>query len=136
MNCCVGGESRSRLSQTLQTRNRVSRNHKALSRRDVLEWEFEAFSFSTTRAGDIIRVIEERAFCISKMQPEETIMNEVVLCAMCKVRGVCGKGVDRSAAAKAYSNPVDKLTSTVSWPTIWSKYCYFCDKKNSGLIRA
>jgi len=55
---------------------------------------------------------------------------------MCKVRGVCGKGVDRSAAAKAYSNPVDKLTSTVSWPTVWSKYCYFCDKKNSGLIRA
>ena len=63
-------------------------------------------------------------------------MDEVVLCAMCKVRGVCGKGVDRSGAAKAYSNPVDKLTSTVSWPTIWSKYCYFCDKKNSGLIRA
>ena len=91
---------------------------------------------STSRALDIIRVIGERAFCISKMQPEEIIMNEVVLCAMCKVRGVCGKGVDRSAAAKAYSNPVDKLTSTVSWPTVWSKYCYFCDKKNSGLIRA
>ncbi len=70
------------------------------------------------------------------MQPEEAFMSEVVLCAMCKVRGVCGKGVDRSAAAKAYSNPVDKLTSTVSWPTVWSKYCYFCDKKNSGLIRA
>jgi len=69
-------------------------------------------------------------------QGEETIMDEVVLCAMCKVRGVCGKGVDRSIAAKAYSNPVDKLTSTVSWPTIWSKYCYFCDKKNTGLIRA
>ena len=91
---------------------------------------------STSRALDIIRVIGERAFCISKMRPEEIIMNEVVLCAMCKVRGVCGKGVDRSAAAKAYSNPVDKLTSTVSWPTVWSKYCYFCDKKNSGLIRA
>jgi hypothetical protein len=92
--------------------------------------------FSTAKAGDILRVIEERAFRISKMQPEETIMNEIVLCAMCKVRGVCGKGVDRSAAAKTYSNPVDKLTSTASWPTIWSKYCYFCDKKNSGLIRA
>ena len=103
---------------------------------DVLGWDFEAFSFSTAKAGDMIRVIGERAFCISKMQPEETTMNEVVLCAMCKVRGVCGKGVDRSAVAKAYSNPVDKLTSTVSWPTIWSKYCYFCDKKNSGLIRA
>jgi hypothetical protein len=103
---------------------------------DVLGWGFESFSFNTARAGEILRVIEERAFCISKMQPEETTMNEVVLCAMCKVRGVCGKGVDRSAAAKAYSNPVDKLTSTVSWPTVWSKYCYFCDKKNSGLIRA
>jgi hypothetical protein len=101
----------------------------------VLEWDCEAFSFSTARAGDIIGVVEERAFSISKMQPEEAIMNEVVLCAMCKVRGVCGKGVDRSGAAKVYSNPVDKLTSTVSWPTIWSKYCYFCDKKNSGLIR-
>ena len=101
-----------------------------------MEWNFEAFSFSTARAGGSIRVIEERAFSISKMQPEEAIMSEVVLCAMCKVRGVCGKGVDRSGVAKAYSNPVDKLTSTVSWPTIWSKYCYFCDKKNSGLIRA
>ena len=107
----------------------------ALSRMDVLEWDFEAFSFSPVRAGDFIRVLDKRDFCISKMQPEETIMDEVVLCAMCKVRGVCGKGVDRSAAAKAYSNPVDKLTSTVSWPTTWSKYCYFCDKKNSGLIR-
>jgi len=81
-------------------------------------------------------ITEERAFSTSKVQREEAIMSEVVLCAMCKVRDVCGKGVDRSVAAKAYSNPVDKLTSTVSWPTIWSKYCYFCDKKNSGLIRA
>jgi len=102
----------------------------------VLEWDLEEFSCSTARAGELIRVIEERAFSISKMQPEEAIMSEVVLCAMCKVRGVCGKGVDRSATAKAYSNPVDKLSSTVSWPTIWSKYCYFCEKKNSGLIRA
>jgi hypothetical protein len=102
----------------------------------VLEWNFEAFLFSAVRARDIFRVIAERAFSINKMQPEEAVMSEVVLCAMCKVRGVCGKGVDRSAAAKAYSNPVDKLTSTVSWPTIWSKYCYFCEKKNSGLIRA
>jgi hypothetical protein len=101
-----------------------------------LEWDFETLSFSTARAGESIRVPEERAFYISEMQREETIMDEVVLCAMCKVRGVCGKGVDRSAQAKAYSNPVDKLTSTVSWPTIWSKYCYFCDKKSSGLIRA
>lgn len=101
----------------------------------MCEWVFEAFPFTTVGAGDILRVLEERAICVTKMQPEETIMNEVVLCAMCKVRGVCGKGVDRSGVAKAYSNPVDKLTSTVSWPTIWSKYCYFCDKKNSGLIR-
>jgi hypothetical protein len=84
----------------------------------------------------MIQVTEERAFSVSKMQPEEAVMSEIVLCAMCKVRGVCGKGVDRSGVAKTYSNPVDKLTSTVSWPTVWSKYCYFCDKKNSGLIRA
>jgi hypothetical protein len=102
---------------------------------DVSEWDFEASAFSPISAGDFIWVLEKRDFCISKMQREERIMDEVVLCAMCKVRGVCGKGVDRSAAAKAYSNPVDKLTSTVSWPTTWSKYCYFCDKKNSGLIR-
>jgi len=82
-----------------------------------------------------MRIIGERAFITSKMQQEEAIMSEVVLCAMCKVRDVCGKGVDRSGAAKAYSNPVDKLTSTVSWPTIWGKYCYFCDKKNAGLIK-
>jgi len=84
----------------------------------------------------MIQISEERAFSTSKRQPEETVMSEVVLCAMCKVRGVCGKGVDRSGAAKAFTNPVDKLTSTVSWPTIWSKYCYFCEKKSSGLIRA
>lgn len=57
------------------------------------------------------------------------------LCAMCKVRSVCGKGVDRSKSAVNYKNPVDKLTSTVSWPTVFSKYCYFCGKKNDGLIR-
>ena len=57
------------------------------------------------------------------------------LCAMCQVRGVYGKGVDRSRPAVTYKNPVDKLTSTVSWPTVFSKYCYFCDKKNDGLIR-
>jgi hypothetical protein len=57
------------------------------------------------------------------------------LCAMCQVRSVYGKGVDRSRPAVKYMNPVDKLTSTVSWPTVFSKYCYFCDKKNDGLIR-
>jgi hypothetical protein len=102
----------------------------------ALGWDAEALSAGTTRAGDVIRVIDEWSFSIGKMQPKETKMNEVVLCVMCKVRGVCGKGVDRSGVAKIYSNPVDKLTSTVSWPTVWSKYCYFCDKKNSGLIRA
>jgi hypothetical protein len=61
--------------------------------------------------------------------------SEVYLCAMCKVREVCGKGIDRSSAAAVYMNPVDKLTSTVSWPTIMGKYCYFCDKKHNGLIR-
>jgi hypothetical protein len=61
--------------------------------------------------------------------------DELSLCAMCKVREVCAKGVDRSRPAIAYINPVDKLTSTVSWPTIPGRYCYFCDKKNSGLIR-
>ena len=54
---------------------------------------------------------------------------------MRQVRGVCGKGVDRSKPAVKYKNPVDKLTSTVSWPTVFSKYCYFCDKKNDRLIR-
>jgi len=57
------------------------------------------------------------------------------LCAMCQVRYVCAKGVDRSRPAVKRMNPVDKLTSTVSWPTVFSKYCYFCDKKNDGLIR-
>ena len=57
------------------------------------------------------------------------------LCAMCKVRRVCGKGVDRSKPAVKYMNPVDKLTSTVSWPIVFSKYCYFCDKKHNGLIK-
>jgi len=57
------------------------------------------------------------------------------LCAMCKLRGVRGKGVDRSKPAVHYKNPTDKLTSTVSWPTIDGKYCYFCDKKNDGFIK-
>jgi hypothetical protein len=57
------------------------------------------------------------------------------LCAMCQVREVCGKGVDRSRPAVKYKNPGDKLTSRVSWPTVFSKYCYFCGKKNDGLIR-
>ena len=62
-------------------------------------------------------------------------MSQGYLCEMCKQRDVCGKGVDRSKPAEKYKNPVDKLTSTVSWPTIWSKYCYFCGKKSDGLIR-
>ena len=57
------------------------------------------------------------------------------ICAMCKTSRVFGKGVDRSKPAVKYMNPVDKLTSTISWPTVFSKYCYFCDKKNYGLIR-
>ena len=57
------------------------------------------------------------------------------LCAMCERRDVFGNGVDKSRPAVKYMNPVDKLTSTVSWPTVYSKYCYFCDKKNAGLIR-
>jgi len=57
------------------------------------------------------------------------------LCVMCKLRGVFGKGVDKSRPAVTYKNPVDKLTSTISWPTVFSKYCYFCDKKHAGLIR-
>jgi len=57
------------------------------------------------------------------------------LCAMCQVRDVCGKGVDRSKPAVKYKSRVDKLTSTVSWPTVFSKYCYFCDKKSVGLIK-
>jgi hypothetical protein len=62
-------------------------------------------------------------------------MSDAYLCAMCKVREVCGKGVDRSNPAQIYMNSTDKLTSTVGWPTVWSKYCYFCDKKSQGLIR-
>lgn len=61
--------------------------------------------------------------------------DEFSLCVMCKVREVCGKGIDRSNPAVAYRNSVDKLTSTVSWPTIAGKYCYFCDKKHHGLIK-
>ena len=57
------------------------------------------------------------------------------LCAMCQRRDVYAKGIDRSRPAVKYKNPVDKLTSTVSWPSVFSKYCYFCDKKNAGLIR-
>ena len=68
-------------------------------------------------------------------QQEVVMKSELYLCAMCKVREVCVKGVDRSSPAVAYINPVDKLTSTVSWPTILGKHCYFCDKKQNGLIR-
>ena len=57
------------------------------------------------------------------------------MCVMCKVRAVYTKGVDKSKPAVTYRNPVDKLTSRVSWPGILSKYCFFCDKKNEGLIR-
>ena len=57
------------------------------------------------------------------------------LCAMCEVRSVYGKVVDKSKPSVRYMNPVDKLTSTFSWPTISGKYCYFCDKKQTGLIR-
>jgi len=62
-------------------------------------------------------------------------MNEHYLCALCKVRDVCQKAVDRSNPAITHKNPVDKLTSTVSWPSISGKYCYFCDKKHDGLIK-
>jgi hypothetical protein len=61
--------------------------------------------------------------------------NELSLCAMCKVREVSGREIDRSSPAVAYRNPVDKLTSTISWPTIPGKHCYFCDKKHRGLIK-
>ena len=57
------------------------------------------------------------------------------LCAMCGQRHVSGKGVDRSKPTQTYMNPKDKLTSTVSWPAVWGKYCYFCGKKNDGLIK-
>jgi hypothetical protein len=57
------------------------------------------------------------------------------LCAMCEARSVYGKGIDKSKPAVRYMNPVDKLTSTISWPTVYGKYCYFCDKKKTGLIR-
>ena len=57
------------------------------------------------------------------------------LCRMCKAQHVFGKGVDRSKPAETYMNPKDKLTSTVSWPALWSKYCYFCGKKDGGLIK-
>jgi len=57
------------------------------------------------------------------------------LCAMCQMRDIYGEGVDKSKPTLKYQNPVDKLTSTVSWPALWSKYCYFCRKKHNGLIR-
>jgi hypothetical protein len=57
------------------------------------------------------------------------------LCAMCETRSVSGKGVDKSKPAVRYVNPADKLTSTFSWPTVFGKYCYFCEKKHTGLIR-
>ena len=60
---------------------------------------------------------------------------DIHLCAMCAGQHVLGKGVDRSKPSKKHKNPVDKLTSTVSWPTVWSPYCYFCGKKKDGLIR-
>ncbi len=44
------------------------------------------------------------------------------LCEMCKVRGVCGKAIDKSKPAVKYQNRVDKLTSTVSWPTVYGRY--------------
>ena len=56
------------------------------------------------------------------------------LCAKCKTEHVFGIGVDKSKPAETYKNPKDKLTSTVSWPALWSKYCYFCGKKDAGLI--
>ena len=61
--------------------------------------------------------------------------NELGLYTMCNVRDVCGKGIDRSSPAVVYKNPLDKLTSTVSWPTIPGTYCYFCDKKHQGLTK-
>jgi hypothetical protein len=63
-------------------------------------------------------------------------MSKSNVCAMCETRHVCGKGVDKSKPSQRYINPKDKLTSTISWPTAWSKYCYFCDKKHNGLIRS
>jgi hypothetical protein len=57
------------------------------------------------------------------------------LCAMCQMRDIYGEGVDKTKPTLKYQNPVDKLTSTVSWPALWSKYCYFCRKKHNGLIR-
>jgi hypothetical protein len=71
----------------------------------------------------------------SGLELREVLMNELYLCAMCKVRDVWGKGIDRSRPAVRYRNPVDKLTSTVSWPSIPGKYCYFCEKKHDGLIK-
>jgi hypothetical protein len=63
-------------------------------------------------------------------------MDQSYVCAMCGRRHVCGKGVDKSKPARRYMNPVDKLTSTISWSTVWSQYCYFCDKKHTGLIKS
>lgn len=63
-------------------------------------------------------------------------MSQAYVCASCETRHVYGKGVDRSKPAQRYKNPKDKLTSTISWPTVWSKYCYFCDKKKAGLIKS
>jgi hypothetical protein len=57
------------------------------------------------------------------------------LCAMCGVRDVYGKGADKSKPTETHMNPVDKLTSTVCWPIVWDKYCYFCGKKTNGLIK-
>jgi len=57
------------------------------------------------------------------------------LCEICKVRTVCAKTIDKSQPAVRYQNHLDKLTSTVSWPTVYGRYCFFCDKKHDGLIR-
>jgi hypothetical protein len=57
------------------------------------------------------------------------------LCAMCQERSVYGEKVDKSKPAVRYINPVDKLTSIISWPTVPGKYCYYCEKKQTGLIR-
>jgi len=63
-------------------------------------------------------------------------MSQSYVCTRCETRHVWGKGLDKSEPSQRYKNPVDKLTSTISWSTAWSKYCYFCDKKHTGLIKS
>lgn len=55
---------------------------------------------------------------------------------VCNVSLACvfGKGVDKSRPVVTYKNPVDKLTSTISWPTLFGNYCYFCDKKTMASL--